>query len=353
MQKDSLSIVDFAKKIESNIGRKKDLIVPAKQMAVRTDSVEIANVGEFTPTEHFHRQIATFTDIPWKYYEKVRNGNPDLFAHNVNHWLGKTDKKRMVRTFNGDDQIARACLSDRYRRIDNEHIAMSVLPVLKENPHTRILSSQVTERKMYLMAAFIDREAEVKKGDVVQAGIIITNSEIGMSRFTVLPYIHRLVCLNGQVADIGGKFGFKQIHSGRRIEATDNMIAYTDEALEADDKALSLKMRDVVKSLSSGPMWDEVVNGLKEAANSEEIVKPIEAVQELGKAFKLNDGETNSVLTNLIKDGDLTKWGAGNAVTAVANEIDDYDRATELQHLGGNLMAMNDRDWHKIAQAAV
>jgi hypothetical protein len=355
MQKDSLSIMDFAQKIQDNIGRKKDYIVPTSDIIVEPDFVVVPQIGGFTPTDHFHRQIAGLTDIPWKYYQKVMQNNPELLTDNVANWMDQkpANSKRMFRTFNGDDQVARACLSDRYRRIDDEQIFEAVVPPLMEIKDTQVISSQVTDKKLYLMLAFANREAEIKKGDVVQAGIIITNSEIGMSRFTVQPYVHRLWCLNGAVANVAGKdYGLKQIHAGRRIDAADNYIAYKDETLAADDQALKLKMRDTVTSIATGTMWDEIVSGLKQAAVSEEIKQPVPAVEELAKTIKLNDTEKNSVLTNLIKNGDLTRWGAGNAVTQVANEIDDYDRATELQDIGGKVFGMSEREWHGIAEKA-
>jgi hypothetical protein len=361
MQQNGLSITEFAQKIQDNMQRKVDLVVPAKQMHVDVNEITIDDVGQFTPTEHFHRQVASYTDIPWKYYQRTMQDS-DLLSINANHWLHQKNSKRMVRTMKGlpatmdipiGENVARAFMSDRYRRIDNEHIAAGVLPPLMENPHTQVLTSQVTDKKMYLVISFANREAEVRKGDVVRAGIIIMNSEIGMSRFTVSPYVWRAWCDNGAVANVAGKeYGLKQIHAGRRVDADDNLIAYTDETLEADDKALQLKMRDVVASISTGPMWDDIVSGLQQAAVSEEIKKPIQAVDELSKVLKLNDTEQNAVLTNLIKSGDLTRWGAGNAVTAVANDIDDYDRATELQQIGGNLLGMPEREWNRIAEAA-
>jgi len=170
----------------------------------------------------------------------------------------------------------------------------------------------------------------------------------------VQPYIHRLWCLNGAVLDDAGKYGFTQVHVGKQVtnEGSQNYIAYQDETLQADDKALQLKMRDVVQSLATGPMWDDIVNGLQQAASSEPIADPVEAVKVLGKACTLSEGEQKSVLTSLIQGGDLTKWGAGNAITSVANTLDDYDRATELQQIGGKLFTMPTKEWQQVANAA-
>lgn len=72
---------------------------------------------EFPLTHHAQGQIAAWAEIPRKYYEKMREDAPDLLQQNVNHWFSLFDGNRMIRTLDG---TARAFLSDRYHRMDNE-----------------------------------------------------------------------------------------------------------------------------------------------------------------------------------------------------------------------------------------
>jgi hypothetical protein len=102
---------------------------------------------------------------------------PALLADNVNHWFQETPERRMIRTLDGQ---ARAFLSDRYHRIDNERIADAVLPVLVADcGHGAVVSCCITDSKLYLQALFPRLEGEVKTGDPVQGGVIISNGEIG------------------------------------------------------------------------------------------------------------------------------------------------------------------------------
>ena len=41
------------------------------------------------------------------------------------------------------------------------------------------------------------------------------------------------------------------------------------------------------------------------------------------------------MLRHLIEGGDLSAYGLVNAVTHFAQDVDDYDRATEFEALGG------------------
>ena len=93
-----------------------------------TTAFNIDGVAKLGINEIAHQQIGQFTEIPWKYYDKMRTESPRLLVENVNHWLySDAEQRRMIRTLDGN---MRAFLSDRYRRIDNEQVAESVLPII-------------------------------------------------------------------------------------------------------------------------------------------------------------------------------------------------------------------------------
>lgn len=41
---------------------------------------------------------------------------------------------------------------------------------------------------------------------------------------------------------------------------------------------------------------------------------------------------------HLVQGGDLSKWGLSNAVTRTAEDAADYDRCTELERIGWNVV---------------
>ena len=141
-----------------------------------------------------HRQIGTHLKIPAAYYDKMLEEYPELLAQNVNAWFQREPAVRMVRTIDG---TARAFLSNRYRRIDNLDIAGIVLPVLQEMEGMHFESCQLTDSRMYIKVVNTRLEAEVVPGDIVQSGIIISNSEVGLGSVSIQPLVYRLVCSNG------------------------------------------------------------------------------------------------------------------------------------------------------------
>src|SRR2546423_1016228 len=97
------------------------------------------------------------------------------------------DERRMVRTLEGN---ARAFLSDRYRPLDHDEILERVLPALGEFDLDWSQSSlEVTDQRLYMKLVNPHVEADVEVGDPVQAGVLVTNSEIGMGSFSVTPLV--------------------------------------------------------------------------------------------------------------------------------------------------------------------
>ena len=62
--------------------------------------------------------------------------------------------------------------------------------------------------------------------------------------------------------------------------------------------------------------------------------------------------EQGGVLRHLASGGDLTHYGLINAVTAFSQDVVDYDRATELETMGGKLVELSPDQWREVAQAA-
>ena len=180
-----------------------------------SDRIEPLEIGDIA-----HRQIGTHLSIPAKYYERMRSEDPGLLAHNVNTWLERTPAQRMIRVLDGK---ARAYLSNRYLRMDNYSIASAVLPILAEIPDVRIESCQITDSRMYIKAVNPRLQEDVTPGDTVQAGVVISNSEVGLGSVNIQPLIYRLVCSNGMVVNDAAT---KRNHIGRATDAEENFQLY-------------------------------------------------------------------------------------------------------------------------------
>ena len=233
------TLQELAMELDRQQAVKKDMIVDMGALSMDPGGTGLAlqvtggsMAAQYGINDIAHRQIGQTLKIPALYYDRMRTEYPELLAQNVNGWFARTpDTKRMLRTMDG---TARALLSDRYRRIDNFEVASAVLPIISGMDGASVESCELTESRMYLKVVNPRVTAEVKKGDIVQAGIIISNSEVGMGSVNVSPLVYRLVCSNGMIAQDGA---VRKYHVGRANEGGEDFSIYRNETIEADDKA--------------------------------------------------------------------------------------------------------------------
>lgn len=333
---------------------KQDFIGPAEAFTMAQDghTFQIGNRSTgaqevFGMTSLFHRQVASALSIPTKYYDLMQNQKPGLLADNVNAWFGDRDQSYMIRTMDyGYGRVARALLSDRYRRIDNLQIAMAVLPLFMGDPQYEVMSAEVTDNRMYIKICFHLKRYEVVPGDWVEFGIIISNSEVGLGAVMIRPFLNRLVCTNGCVVN---DFGERRHHVGRQAKAVeDSFELYSDEAIEAEDKAFLLKMQDVAKATLDESRYPLIIGKLQDAAQAPILGKVQDVVELTSKSFGINQTEQESILDYLIRGGDMSLYGLSNAVTRASQDVLSYDRATELESIGWDVINMPASQWKEI-----
>jgi len=215
-----------------------------------------------------------------------------------------------------------------------------------------VKSCEVTETRLYLQLVTPRVEAEIRKGDVVQAGIVISNSEVGAATLSVKPLIYRLVCTNGMIADTESKV---YRHLGGRLQVTEasGVEILTDQTRAAQDEATMMAVRDLVDHFTSAQGFQGIVDRIKEVADQPIKGQATDVVEVLGKSYGLREGEVSGVLEAFLGEGDRTRWGLANAVTYLANTHEDYDRAIELEAVGGEVMALQGRDWNALALAGL
>jgi hypothetical protein len=342
------TLTEVAAEIERQAASKRDFVADTRKVALLDDgnSLDINGVPEvFGVTPHAHRQIGSRLRIPADYYDRLRTELPALLATNVNTLFREKPETRMIRTLDGR---ARAFLSRRYRRLDNIDVAENLLPILSGRDDLRFESAELTERKLYIKLVSERIGGEVKVGDPVQAGLVISNSEIGLGAIDVAPLIYTLSCRNGAIMPA---FGQKKYHVGRAAEDTDEAYEmYRDETLAADDRAYWLKVQDVVRSTLAQVTFDKILERLRVAADQTIKGDPVQTVELAARRFSLTDSERGSVLRHLIEGRELSAYGLLNAITRSAQDVESYDRATELETVASQVLELDAKAWREIAE---
>ena len=130
-------------------------------------------------------------------------------------------------------------------------------------------------------------------GDVVQAGFVVSNSEVGLGSLRVEALVFRLVCKSGLICK---DLAQKKYHVGRQVNTSDDS-AY------------------------------ELYSDMREATQIPLKHDPVKAVELLADKFQLTENERGDILRQLFMQGDNSRYGLFNAVTAASKRKSRISRA--------------------------
>lgn len=374
--KQGRNYVELLEEIQRRANAKEDFLVPsgkARALVVREEDhrgevVTHRNIpklafgdNEFGLTPTALSQLSEFAGIPRAYFDKMLEEQPDLWTGNVDTWLRAIGKTRMVRTLDGK---VRAFLSDRYRPLENEDLASAVLPVLGELGVV-IMSAQVTDDALYIKAVDERIKADVPTGrsigdgshvffDTLSPAIVIRNSEVGKGRLAVETSTFTKVCTNLATLQKAGSIKKQHVGAKHDIFGEEEFTKLlSDETKRLNDAALWNTVRDVTRGMFEEQRFTALVRDEVAPAAERKIEgEVVEVVKVAAKRFGLTSTEGDSVLKRLIEAGSLTQYGLSNAITRASQDVADYDRASELERIGGDVITLPANDWKLLAKAA-
>lgn len=329
------------KKLQEERAGMKDYVANTKKLKFETAEGKSTLLMEEQPdtftrfgvSELAHRQMADRLHIPYKYYDLMRTSQPELLDTNVNTWLYNKPENRMIRTLFGN---VRAFLSDRYQRIDNLELAFRIVKVMGENQSWAVGSCEVTDTRLYVKVVSDKLKTEVVPGDVVQAGFVVSNSEVGLGSVKIEPLVYRLVCKNGLIVQ---DRVHQRYHVGQRCVETDfGTELFREETIKTDQKAYFMKIEDILRGALNKELFESAVDRMRQAKMRRIDADPVETVKLLADSYKFTEAEQMQVGAHYIAGHDFTHYGLVNAVTRTSQDIDDYNRATEFEKYGGQLL---------------
>jgi len=289
-------------------------------------------------------------DIPPAFLENLVLGQPDVARDLVGNLMAVTEKSVLVRMLDGN---VRAVLSDRYRVMDNYDLAFSALATVRENGG-EILKSYLTDDRMEI--SFTTKELWEKFNSVAKHGggahqfieaigkgedgggtgtdptfnpvITIGNSEVGRGGQFVRYGILARYCLNTMMIETASV----ERHLGSRMESG----ILTQETLDADAKALQLKVRDMIVAGFHPATFARICKKVQGATETV-IENPTTAVQNVVEGNQLSEQAKDSILEYFLKDYDSTAYGLSAAVSRYAQDV-DADVGSDLEVLAGAIV---------------
>lgn len=377
------TLPDLEAELKRQCGMKRDFLAPARLLHVRSNGhTDLAWQGSEQPyplNANAHTQVAQYVGIPQGFYEFLRARadtlrvpvslpptapvpqeleNPNqlrlcedtpLFDVMVNRLLhGKEGDTRLIRTLDG---TARALLSSSFSTdLDNYDVyAASVQAILASGLcQEDVVSSEITDTRLYLKVVSPRLKGDVAVGDTVQAGFILTNSEVGAGSLSIRQFVLRLVCSNGAVVEDT----YRARHVGKKLEADSAGVVFRSDTREAEAKLRLLTMRDHIQATLDEHRFARLLQSIKGAAEVKIEGKAEAVVEVTARKFGLHEGEKEDVFRNLVQSGSLTLWGLSNAVTLAAHSAPSYDRSVEMETIGGRFLTLPASDVKEIVRAA-
>jgi hypothetical protein len=160
---------------------------------------------------------------------------------------------------------------------------------------------------------------------VLFAGFVISNSEVGDGAWSITPRIVAEICGNGLqiVADVT-----RAIHLGTR--QTEGIVRYSADTMDKELALITARARDAVATFLSTSYLKAAIGQLERNAGVP-VTHPDQTVQRVAKAAKFSDETADAILGHFIRGGQLTAGGVMQAVTSVAQTLDDADAAHDLE----------------------
>ncbi|MYC28629.1 MAG: hypothetical protein F4X65_00855 [Chloroflexi bacterium] len=357
--KEGISVEKLIDSIERDQEEKVDYLVRASAINALVNDrgcprLSLEGYGDFGITPHAHTQLAGYTKIPFNYLERMSGEAPELFADNLNYWLQRDKRSRMIRTIG--DQV-RAILSPRYRRLDNHNFARVVLPGL-ERLDARIASCGLSDSRVYIKAVLQGVKVEMDPV-TFEPALIISNSEVGAGAVEVRMAIHTSPCSNMVVwarpalARFSSENRLQRRHLGpdRSLGPEENVRKLPSNGAQNPDEQLFWEMvQETVERGVDPDSFNEFVDSLREARNigmssKEEAERVVEGLR---RRKSLAEDEVKGILKYLFEEGDLSKFGLSNAITRFSQDVENYDRASFFERVGGEIIAMPNSQWRSL-----
>lgn len=333
------------------------LIVPGVTTTLTDDGVE-ATPGLLRPTEVCDGTLASKFDIPVKYLRRVRESGlmvdagtieaMPLIDATLNAHFAADNRKVLVRGFRSDnllgEGIARAVLSDQFRAIDNLDSLTAVLDgARRTGRHIEVQKVDLSERAMrvhFTAAPEITALAPTLLrgyrspfnhggGDggppIVFAGFVASNSETGGGAFQIVPRLVVQICNNGLTMT---RDAFRQVHLGGRLD--EGVVRWSDATLRKNIDLIASSTADAVETFLDVDYMRSVIEGIEAKADTP-IDRPEEALKIIGQRLRYSEQERETLLAHFIGGGQPTAGGVLNAVTSMAQMVEDPDRAAEIE----------------------
>jgi hypothetical protein len=315
----------------------------AKSVVMQSDGMLKVDDDIMQINRHAASQLFQKVGMPSRYFVSLLREDPELTAWHFNKVYSKQPPEELLvrtktgtQTYEDDDEqyspsvpVVRGVLSDLYSMLDNDMVVEGLSKVISQfTDEYQILTHHLDSKRMHIRITFPSTARQIgftkdNIGDILQVGIDIINSEVGLSSLNIAGLIWRLVCANGLRRVMQGESYVQRHMYLNQPEFLRNMGFSMTQAIESS----VLTMKNFTESKRI------------------ELIRPQLSMKVIGDRFKL----TNAIVERAQEswEHDATVYGIINSFTAAARGLKDSYRL-ELERTSGKLLSFSPKEWKRI-----
>ena len=286
-----------------------DQLVPVDQISF--ESLDTVRIGErcFGMRPLAQRAIANRLNVPYPYLSRCP---AELQAEQLEYWLAHESNRELFFRFDGRE--VRALFTPRYKPVDN----ITVLDALEQHGYDLDTRVQVSLDKNFMSLGIPDRNSQINvASDRLKSGVSVSNSEVGLSCFSVSAYFLRLVCTNGLIITDKQVAGSFRHVSDTVLKRLPELLVNAEQGRQATQERIQISMDSAVDD-------------------------PPATMQAFNRQFQLNELETEATGWGWEQGGsEQNMWAVVNAYTKGAqyNAL-PAESSHRLQKVGGEILGM-------------
>jgi len=302
--------------------------------------------------------------VPSKFLVELAEQHPDVGCDLLNQLMSVAPRRMLFRQLDG---YVRAVLSDSYRCLDNYDLVFTALDAAQQ-VDANVLQCTMSDDNMRIKLIApsmwktlnagggrahgmfkagdlgnpewrerngigdlgLDDTINDAGGNIVFPTCTISNSETGSGSTQVEFGTCDGACFNMLTFDKK----VRSVHLGSKLE----LGIFSEETIAADSKAIMCKMTDAIKACFNPEVFEKHIL-LREGAQNDVIEAPTMAVDNVVKAFDINEDDRDRLLSYFVKDYAMTRDGLSQAVSRMAqDEFENVDKSADFEAYAGKLI---------------
>lgn len=239
----------------------------------------------------------------------LRPCDPVLAVQRLQEALARHGRALLLRVVGGE---VRAVLGSGYGPVDNATIGAELVRAAERLGASLCVRGFGSGLRTLVRLTMPSAPRSVRIGDVVERGVDVANSEVGLGALRIVPVVHRLACSNG-MRIVDARRGWRLVHVGDPDRLAAELTSHVEAALQATLSAVDrFAHASRVRVASQESVADELIDiGFSPTA-----------------AQRILDQATDDA-----GDTAITRMDVANAVTWIAQSCPRHSRRARLEEL--------------------